>query len=53
MSATFTVTCPKCGTTTTVTTGVSKSGSGVGSCRKCHKSIRVYVDGKGNIIKVE
>ena len=53
MSAKFTITCPKCGTTTTVTTGVSKSGAGVGTCKKCHKTVRVHVDGKGDIIKVE
>ena len=53
MSATFIVVCPKCGTTTMVTSGVSASGSGVCTCRNCHKNFRIYVDGNGNIIKVE
>ncbi len=53
MSATFTITCPKCGSTTTVTTATARGGSGVGSCQMCHKSIRIYVDEKGNIKKVE
>ena len=48
----FTVGCPHCGTTTTVTTGISKNGSGVGNCQKCRKAVRVHVDGKGNIKKV-
>ena len=48
----FTVACPHCGTTTTVTTGVSKGGSGVGNCKKCHKGVRVHVNSKGDITKV-
>lgn len=52
MSAAFTVLCPHCGTTTTVRTGVAKNGAGVGPCRICHKNIRIYVDDKGDVIKV-
>ena len=52
MAFSFTVTCPHCGSTTTVKTGVSKSGAGVGSCQSCHKNVRVYVDGDGNVKKV-
>lgn len=53
MSAQFTIACPKCGKTSTFTTGVSKSGTGVGTCRNCHKGVRITVDGKGNITKTE
>ncbi len=48
----FTITCPHCGSTTTVQTGVSKNGTGVGQCRNCSKNIKVTVDGKGNVIKI-
>lgn len=48
----FTITCPRCGSTTTVQTGVSKNGTGVGQCRNCSKNVKVTVDGKGNVIKV-
>ena len=52
MAYKFTVTCPHCKTTTTVSTGVGKSGSGVGNCKKCHKPVRLHVDGKGDVTKV-
>lgn len=52
MSGFFTVACPHCGNTSTFSTGISKNGSGVGNCRNCHKTVRIYVDSKGNIKKV-
>lgn len=52
MSAIFTVTCPHCVSTTTVRTGISVSGTGVGHCRSCGKLVRVQVDSKGNIVRV-
>ena len=52
MSSTHTVCCRKCGSTSTGKIGVSKSGSGVFSCRNCHKPIRVHLNGKGEIVKV-
>lgn len=52
MSTSFTVGCPHCRSTTTVQTGVSKNGTGVGRCRNCNKLVRVTVDHKGNVIRV-
>lgn len=51
MSATFTIPCPKCGSVSTFKTGVSKSGTGIGTCRNCHKNVRIQVDGKGNVVR--
>lgn len=50
--ATYTVTCPHCGSTTTVNTGIKSSGTGVGSCGACRKLVRVEVDSHGNIKRV-
>lgn len=51
MPATFTLPCPKCGSVSTFRTGVSKSGTGIGNCRNCHKNVRIQVDSKGNVVK--
>lgn len=51
MSATFTIPCPKCGSVSTFRTGISKNGASVGTCRNCHKSVRIQVDNKGNIVR--
>lgn len=50
--ATYTVTCPHCGSTTTVNTGIKSSGTGVGFCGACRKIVRVEVDSQGNIKRV-
>ena len=52
MSNYFTIVCPHCQSTTTVQTGVSKNGGGVGQYRNCSKIIKVTIDGKGNVIRV-
>jgi hypothetical protein len=53
MPSTHTIACPKCGSTGTFKIGISKNGSGVGSCKKCHKNVRIHLDNKGNIKKTE
>lgn len=52
MSTSFAIGCPNCGSTTTVQTGVSKNGTGLGQCRNCHKTVKITVDHKGNVIRV-
>lgn len=51
MSAKFTVTCPHCGSTTTVHTGVAEHGEGHGTCKACGKGVWVKV-AKGEIVSV-
>lgn len=46
-----TIVCPKCGTTTTVTIGVSH-GTGFGTCKGCHKTVGIEVR-NGDIIKTK
>tara|TARA_B100002019_G_C21225836_1_gene577318 strand:+ start:725 stop:910 length:186 start_codon:yes stop_codon:yes gene_type:complete len=53
MSKKITVLCPNCGTTTTITIGVEKSGTSVGRCYNCKKNIKVQLDGNGNIKRVK
>jgi transcription elongation factor Elf1 len=52
MSSSFTIPCPHCGNVSTFRTGIAKNGSGVGTCRNCHKSVRIQVDSQGNIKNV-
>lgn len=52
MSKFYTITCPHCRSTTTVQTGVSKNGTGIGQCKNCNKTIKITVDGNGMVRKV-
>ncbi|WP_157830707.1 hypothetical protein [Aeromonas sobria] len=52
MSHYFTILCPRCSTTTTVSTGVGRNGTGIGQCRNCRKLVRVQVDHRGGIVRV-
>ncbi len=53
MSKRVTVLCPKCKMTTTIKIGITKAGTGVGSCYNCKKSVHIQLNNRGDVIRVK